>query len=69
LERQYFKTLKNDLVLAEINEDRSIPNIVLQLLGLAKVLMPLFPRSGKSVLPVSWNESLKYLDVNPFTHI
>ncbi|MGO9145762.1 MAG: electron transfer flavoprotein subunit alpha/FixB family protein, partial [Desulfomonilia bacterium] len=38
LERQDFKTAKNVLVLAEINEDRSIPNIVLQLLGLGKGL-------------------------------
>ena len=38
LERQDFKPVKNVLVLAEINEDGSIPNIVLQLLGLGKDL-------------------------------
>jgi len=38
LERHDFKTVKNVLVLAEINEDGSIPNIILQLLGLGKDL-------------------------------
>jgi hypothetical protein len=69
LERQNFNTSKNVLVFAKINKDKSILIAVPQLSDPGKGLMPLFLRSGKLVLPVFCNESLKNFDVNPFTHI